>query len=109
MYVAVAGVISPSIGRLLTRTQQGHYSTFHKTPNKKQLSRKEWENFTKESTREAMADLASSPEFIDWIVKHADRIQLLPEGSSDEAIGSGSDSTDDNVAESCNRFGFFKW
>ncbi|XP_057506751.1 uncharacterized protein LOC130789967 [Actinidia eriantha] len=105
----VKGVISPSTGRLLTRTQQDHYSTFHKTPNRKKISKKEWENFTKESTREAMADLASSPEFTDWIIKHADRIQLLPEGSSDEAIGSGSDSTDDNVAESCNRFGFLKW
>ena len=96
--MAVAGVISPSTGRLLTRTQQDHYSTFHETPNRKKLSKKEWENFTKESTREAMADLASSPEFVDWIVKNADRIQLLPEGSSDEAIGSGSDSTYDNVA-----------
>ncbi|GFY98044.1 guanosine-3',5'-bis (diphosphate) 3'-pyrophosphohydrolase, putative [Actinidia rufa] len=83
----VKGVISPSTGRLLTRTQQEHYSTFHKTPNRKKISKKEWENFTKESTREAMAGLASSPEFTDWIIKHADRIQLLPEGSSDEAIG----------------------
>ncbi|KAG8373325.1 hypothetical protein BUALT_Bualt11G0012500 [Buddleja alternifolia] len=47
------------------------------------------------------AGLALSLEFTDWIVNHANRIQIRPEGNSDESIGSGSDSTDENVAQSC--------
>lgn len=86
-----------------------YYSTFHKTPNRNRFSQKEWEYFTQESTKEAVAELASSPEFTDWIIKHADRIQLLPEDSSDESVGSGSDSTDENAVESCSRLGLFKW
>ncbi|KAG5631996.1 hypothetical protein H5410_003713 [Solanum commersonii] len=86
-----------------------YYSTFHKTPNRKRFSPKEWEDFTQESTKEAVAELASSPEFTDWIIKHADRIQLLQEESSDESVGSGSDPTDDNDAESCSGLGLFKW
>ncbi|CAL5431685.1 unnamed protein product [Camellia sinensis] len=83
----------------VTRNQQDYYSTFHRTPNRKKFSKKEWENFTQESTRHALAELASSPTFTDWIIKHADRIQL-PDYSSDNTIGSGSDSIDENLVES---------
>ncbi|KAK6944554.1 NEMP family [Dillenia turbinata] len=86
-----------------------YYSTFHKTPTRKRFTKKEWERFTRNSTRQAVSELASSPEFTDWIIEHADRIQLLPDESSDEAIGSGSDSTEEAAAESCNRLNFFKW
>ncbi|KAF5937976.1 hypothetical protein HYC85_025482 [Camellia sinensis] len=93
------GMISLTTARV-TRNQQDYYSTFHRTPNRKKFSKKEWENFTQESTRHALAELASSPKFTDWIIKHADRIQLLPDYSSDNTIGSGSDSTDENLVES---------
>ncbi|KAF7146977.1 hypothetical protein RHSIM_Rhsim03G0050200 [Rhododendron simsii] len=102
------GIRSPTTGRLV-RNQPDHYSTFHRTPNRKKYSKKEWEKFTEESTRQSMAELASSPEFTDWVIKNANRIQLLPDDSSLDTIGSGSDSTDANVAESCDRFSFFKW
>ncbi|KAI7991532.1 hypothetical protein LOK49_LG12G02176 [Camellia lanceoleosa] len=95
----VKGMISLTTGRV-TRNQQDYYSTFHRTPNRKKFSKKEWETFTQESTRHAMAELASSPKFTDWIIKHADRIQLLPDDSSANTIGSGSDSTDENLVES---------
>ncbi|XP_058204236.1 uncharacterized protein LOC131318459 [Rhododendron vialii] len=102
------GIRSPTTGRLV-RNQPDHYSTFHRTPNRKKYSKKEWEEFTEKSTRQAMAELASSPEFTDWIIKNANRIQRIPDDSSLDTIGSGSDSTDANVAESCDRFSFFKW
>lgn len=103
----VSGLVSPpSIG---TRRQQDFYSTFHKTPNRKKFSKKQWENFTEESTRQALAEWASSPDFTDWIVKNADRVKVLPDESSDETIGSGSDSTDDIAVESSNGLGFFRW
>ncbi|KAI3721883.1 hypothetical protein L2E82_32902 [Cichorium intybus] len=82
------------------------YSTFHKTPNRKKFSKKEWEDFTEESTRESIAELASSPEFTEWVIKNADRMKVVPEDTSD---GSGSDSTDEYVQESGTGQGFFNW
>ncbi|CAL5435609.1 unnamed protein product [Camellia sinensis] len=58
---------------------------------------------------QVVAELASSPKFTDWIIKHADRIQLLPDDSSDNTIGYGLDSTDENLVESGDRFSLFKW
>ncbi|GMP98274.1 hypothetical protein CsSME_00046227 [Camellia sinensis var. sinensis] len=55
-------------------------------------------------TWQGKCSLASSPKFTDWIIKHADRIQLLPDDSSDNTIGSGLDSTDENLVESGDRF-----
>ncbi|KAL7197925.1 hypothetical protein ACSBR2_020448 [Camellia fascicularis] len=104
----VKGMISLTTGRV-TKNQQDYFSTFHRTPNRKKFSKKEWENFTQESTRHAVAELASFPKFTDWIIKHADRIQLLPDDSSDNTIGSGSDSTDENLVESGDRFSLCKW
>ncbi|KAI8563044.1 hypothetical protein RHMOL_Rhmol03G0082600 [Rhododendron molle] len=77
------GIRSPTTGRLV-RNQQD-----------------QTEHPTEKSTRLSMAELASSPEFTGWI--------LLPDDSSLDTIGSGSDSRDENVAESCDRFSFFKW
>lgn len=91
------------------RDQQDYYSTFHRTSSRKKFSKKDWEDFTQESTRQAMAEMVSSPEFTDWIVEHADRIRILPDQSSDESIGSGSDSTEETAVLSANRNGLFKW
>ncbi|XP_051142768.1 uncharacterized protein LOC127259455 [Andrographis paniculata] len=93
------GVVgTPPPSRQRTPTPENYYSTFHRTPNRKRFSKKEWKQFTEESTQQGVADLAASPEFSDWIIKNADRIQLRREDSSDESIGSGSDSTDENGA-----------
>ncbi|PIN08598.1 hypothetical protein CDL12_18823 [Handroanthus impetiginosus] len=103
----VVGVVTPS-SRRAAKSPQDYYSAFHQTPNRKKFSEEEWKDFTEESTREAVAELASSPEFTDWMIKNADRIRLQPEGSSDESIGSGSDSTDENVvAQSSSGRGLF--
>lgn len=101
----VKGVISPSSGM----QDRDYYSTFHKTRNRKKFTKKAWDDFTRDSTRQALAEWASSPEFTDWIMEHADRIQLLPSDSSDEAVGSESDSTNENVVGSGSRFSFLNW
>ncbi|GJV39445.1 transmembrane protein 194 [Tanacetum coccineum] len=80
-----------------TGNQPDFYSTFHKTPYRKKFSEEEWEEFTEDSTRQAVAQLASSPEFSDWVIRSADRIKLLPEDSSDDLDESASDSTDGYV------------
>lgn len=71
-----------------------YYSTFHKTRNRKKFTKEEWDEFTRKSTKQALAGWAASPEVVDWMVKHADRIKVLPSESSDEEMGSESDSTD---------------
>ncbi|WZZ33013.1 hypothetical protein YC2023_016414 [Brassica napus] len=42
-----------------------YYSKYHLTPNRKKLSREEYEELTQETTREGMAGLAASPGFSD--------------------------------------------
>ncbi|XP_011079262.1 uncharacterized protein LOC105162827 [Sesamum indicum] len=103
----VKGVVTPS-SRKSTSISGDYYSTFHKTPNRKKFSEEEWRDFTEESTRQALAEWASSPEFTDWVINHADRIQIQPEASSEESIGSGSDSTDEHLAQSSSLRGLFR-
>ncbi|KAA0041793.1 putative transmembrane protein [Cucumis melo var. makuwa] len=102
--VLLAGVISSSSGM----QDRDYYSTFHKTRNRKKFSKKAWDDFTRDSTRQALTEWASSPEFTDWIMEHADRIQLLRSDGSDEAVGSESDSTNENVVGG-SRFSFLNW
>ncbi|KAM7510501.1 hypothetical protein LguiB_009376 [Lonicera macranthoides] len=59
------------------------YSSFHNTPERRKLSKGEWEKFTRDSTKKALEGLVSSPDFAKWAVAHADRITLTP--SSDTA------------------------
>jgi len=110
IHLSVAGVVSPfsGISSQSSGTQAGldYYSTFHKTRNRKKFTKQEWDEFTRESTKQALAEWAASPEFTDWIVEHADRIQVLPSESSDETMGSESDSTDRG---SRSGFRLFNW
>ncbi|KAI7736776.1 hypothetical protein M8C21_016423 [Ambrosia artemisiifolia] len=85
------------------------YSTFHKTPNRKKFSKEEWEEFTEESTRQSVAELASSPEFTDWVINNSGRIKLLREDSSDGLDESESSSSNGYVQQNGNRPGFFNW
>lgn len=90
--------------------EERFYSSFHKTPTRRKFSKREWEDFTSEYTRKAVADLASSPEFSDWIVENADRIKMDPDNSSDDdSIGSGEHTSDETVVDSSSRLGFLKW
>lgn len=98
-----SGISSQSSG---AQMGQDYYSTFHKTRNRKKFTKNEWDEFTRESTRQALAEWAASPEFTDWIVEHADRIKVLPSESSDETMGSESDSTD---LGSGSGFPLFNW
>ncbi|ESQ28272.1 hypothetical protein EUTSA_v10018456mg [Eutrema salsugineum] len=90
----VKHVMSPSsVGRRIPIERQDYYSTYHRTPNRKKLSKEEYEELRQETTREAMAGLAASPGFSDWLIERADRIKLLPTESYDDEYGSESDST----------------
>lgn len=54
------------------------YSTFHETAARKQYSKDEWDEFTKQSTKKALESLVWSPDFNRWAVANADRLALLP-------------------------------
>ncbi|XP_010272998.1 PREDICTED: uncharacterized protein LOC104608649 isoform X2 [Nelumbo nucifera] len=55
-----------------------YYSTYHKTPERKEFSKDEWDKFTRESTKKALEDLFSSPDFNKFAVANAERITLAP-------------------------------
>ncbi|KAM7273293.1 hypothetical protein ACFE04_027957 [Oxalis oulophora] len=100
----VRGVILPSPGDAIS--EQDYYSTFHKTGSRKKFTKKEWEEFSRESTRQAIADLTTTPEFTDFLIKHADRIKLVQSDGEVESSQSESDSTDEG---SGNGFWLFNW
>ncbi|CAH9118989.1 unnamed protein product [Cuscuta epithymum] len=54
------------------------YSSFHKTPEQRKVSKDEWERLTQQTTKRALEELVSSPDFGKWAVSHADRITLTP-------------------------------
>ncbi|CAE6261721.1 unnamed protein product [Arabidopsis arenosa] len=58
-------------------------SSFHKTPERSQLTKEEWKKLTKDSTTKAVQELVSSPDFGKWAAVNADRISVTPrKGSS---------------------------
>ncbi|XP_071734802.1 uncharacterized protein [Rutidosis leptorrhynchoides] len=86
------------------------YSTYHKIPTRKKFSEEEWEEFTEESTRQSIAELASSPEFTYWLIKNADRIKLSSEDEdSSYDNGSETDSTDEYVQDNQSWPSHFSW
>ncbi|XP_043718553.1 uncharacterized protein LOC122666570 [Telopea speciosissima] len=102
-------VISPSVKEPSCQQEQDYYSTFHKVPTRKWFSKNEYEDFTSESTRDAIAELASSHDFTNWIIENASRIQLLPDDNSDDSMESGSGSSEETVAEGGGGLNLFKW
>lgn len=69
---------SPLKPRSLLSEKDTFYSTFHNTPERRKLSKDEWDKLTKDTTKKAMEELVSSPDFSRWAVAHADRITLAP-------------------------------
>nr|GEZ76523.1 transmembrane protein 194 [Tanacetum cinerariifolium] len=79
----VKGTLNTSGDKGSTGSQDDFYSTFHRTPNSRRFSKKEWEEFTEESTHDSVNELTSTPEFTEWVIKNANRIKLLTDNDSD--------------------------
>ncbi|GMJ08054.1 Inner Nuclear Membrane Protein B [Hibiscus trionum] len=60
-------------------------STIHNTPERRKFSKGEWEKFTRESTKRAVKELVSSPDFNKWAAANAERITVTPRTSSGSA------------------------
>ncbi|KAB5547467.1 hypothetical protein DKX38_010873 [Salix brachista] len=59
-----------------------HLSTFHTTPERRKFSKDTWEKFTRESTRKAVKELVSSPDFSKWAAANAERITVTPNSTT---------------------------
>lgn len=55
---------------------QDDFYSFHEIPKRKNLSKKEWEVFSKELTNESVSKLLCSPEYIKWVLEKKDDFEL---------------------------------
>jgi cationic amino acid transporter 1 len=87
---------------------EDHYSTFHDIEPRK-YSKREWEEFTKESTRNALMEHTATPEFAQWAADNAHRLRVeQDDASEDETIESSSSSSEET--EDVNKAsGLFRW
>ncbi|XP_019710600.1 uncharacterized protein [Elaeis guineensis] len=58
--------------------EENYYSTFHRTPERREFSKEEWDIITKEHTNKALKDLVSSRDFNQWALANVDRIVVTP-------------------------------
>ncbi|RRT38516.1 hypothetical protein B296_00034552, partial [Ensete ventricosum] len=85
-----------------------YYSTYHNLPVRK-FSKKDWDNFTRESTNTALTEWASTPEVAKWIADNAHRMRLDQGSSSGDTMESSSGSSEETVLENGSGLSFFKW
>ncbi|PPE01446.1 hypothetical protein GOBAR_DD01527 [Gossypium barbadense] len=55
------------------------------THQRRNFSKGEWEKFTRDSTKRAVEELVSSPDFSKWAAANAERITVTPRSSSSSA------------------------
>ncbi|WOL15291.1 hypothetical protein Cni_G24072 [Canna indica] len=93
-----------------TQRNKEYYSTYHKMPSRK-FSKKEWDDFTRESTSSALKEWASSSDVAKWIAENAHRMSLDKgsSSSSEETMESSSVSSEETEVEDSTGRGFFKW
>lgn len=72
----------------------------------RKYSKFDWNEFTQESTRDALSDWASTPEVREWITDNAKRIRLDPK-DADSTNSSSSSSSEETVEES--PINLFRW
>lgn len=103
----IAGQIYSSPAKI--SQHQDYYSTFHKMPRCR-FSKREWEDFTSESTKEALSEWAASPEVSKWFAENAHRMRLDPDNNSDDdSMASSSGSSEETAVEDGTGYNFWKW
>jgi hypothetical protein len=89
--------------------QEEYYSTFHDIEPRK-YSKKEWEEFTQESTRKALAECAATQEFAKWVADNAHRLHVeKDDASEDDTIESSSNSSEETREEAGKAPGLYWW
>ncbi|CAN6291889.1 unnamed protein product [Urochloa humidicola] len=79
---------------------EDYYSTFHNIQPRK-YSKEEWDEFTQESTRTALAECTATPEFAQWVADNAHRVRVEKDDglSEEENIESSSNSSEETGEE----------
>ncbi|KAI4998775.1 uncharacterized protein LOC123446904 [Hordeum vulgare subsp. vulgare] len=95
-YLANGGLASSAlVKRLAPNQDEDYYSTFHNIEPRK-YSKREWEEFTEESTRNALMEHTATPEFAQWAADNAHRLRVERDDSSeDESIETSSGSSEE--------------
>ncbi|KAJ6824200.1 uncharacterized protein M6B38_102690 [Iris pallida] len=92
----------------MAREDEDYYSTFHKTPTRK-FSKTQWEDFTRESTRDSLAEWAASPEVAKWVADNAHRMRLDVGNSSDDSTESSYGSSEETAVDNGYGRSLLKW
>jgi len=103
MTCGFAGLVSSPLRKQVVPKQdkdEDYYSTFHKIQPRK-YSEQEWEDFTQESTRKALAECTATPEFAQWVADNAHRLRVERDDdhSEEEIIESSSSSSEETGEE----------
>ncbi|XP_062211964.1 uncharacterized protein LOC133912970 isoform X2 [Phragmites australis] len=95
--------------RVVPNQDEDHYSTFHNIQPRK-YSKKEWNDFTQESTRKALAECTGTPEFAKWVADNAHRLQVEKDDDDleDDTIESSSNSSEETGEEADKAPGLFR-
>ncbi|KAG2547110.1 uncharacterized protein LOC120650210 [Panicum virgatum] len=101
--LANGGLVSSPLRKQVVPKQdkdEDYYSTFHKIQPRK-YSEQEWEDFTQESTRKALAECTATPEFAQWVADNAHRLRVEKDDdhSEEEIIESSSSSSEETGEE----------
>ncbi|GJM96055.1 hypothetical protein PR202_ga12861 [Eleusine coracana subsp. coracana] len=104
------GLGSTLTRRVVPNQDEDYYSTFHDIEPRK-YSKKEWEEFTKESTRKALAECTATPEFAKWVADNAHRLQVEKDDdiSEDDTMESSSNSSEEAREEGGKAPGLYWW
>uniref|UniRef100_A0A0A9CI07 Uncharacterized protein n=1 Tax=Arundo donax TaxID=35708 RepID=A0A0A9CI07_ARUDO len=107
--LANGGPVSTLTRRVIPNQDEDHYSTFHNIQPRK-YSKKEWEDFTQESTRKALAECTATPEFAKWVADNAHRLQVEKDDDvlEDDTIESSSNSSEETEEDDSRSPGLFR-
>jgi hypothetical protein len=94
---------------MVPNQEEEYYSTFHDIEPRK-YSKKEWEEFTQESTRKALAECAATQEFAKWVADNAHRLHVeKDDASEDDTVESSSNSSEETREEAGKAPGLYWW
>ncbi|KAL6894553.1 hypothetical protein ACP4OV_008651 [Aristida adscensionis] len=107
---SMTGPISTLTRRVTPNQDEDHYSTFHNIQPRK-YSKKEWEDFTQESTRKALAECTATPEFARWVADNAHRLKVEKDDdiSEEDTIESSSNSSEETGEEAGKAPSLYWW
>ncbi|KAM0894280.1 hypothetical protein ACQ4PT_024560 [Festuca glaucescens] len=94
--------------RVAPNQDEDYYSTFHNIEPRK-YSKREWEDFTKESTRNELMKHTATPEFAQWAADNAHRLRVERDDASEDKTIESSSSSSKETEEVDKASGLLRW